>query len=115
MDYRRIVPILILALGASAAADIVTVIDAVETSAANVIVPTSLNGRLTFKPCAEACDAKFISVRLTPETQFVFRGQQLTFADFRRQFYGLQRSSHDYTLVSYDTDKRTVTSVRLGE
>ena len=52
MDYRRIVSILALALCTSATADIVTVIDAVETSAANLNVPTSTNGQLTFKPCA---------------------------------------------------------------
>ena len=115
MDYRRIVLILSFALSVSATADIVTVIDAVETSAANVNVPTSTNGQLTFKPCADACDEEFISVRLTPETQFVVRGQQVNFADFRREFYKLRRGSVDYALVSYDTEKRTVTSVHLGE
>ena len=115
MDYRRIISILALALCMSATADIVTVIDAVETSAANVNVPTSLNGRLTFKPCAEACDEEFIAVRLTPETQFVVRGQQVKFADFRRAFYKVPRSRIYYALVSYDTENRTVTSVHLGE
>ncbi len=114
MDYRRIVSILALALCVSATADIVTVIDAVETSAANVNVPTSTNGQLSFKPCAEACDEKFISVRLTPATRFVVRGQQLNFADFRREFYKLRRGDDDYALVSYDTEKRLVTSVHLG-
>jgi hypothetical protein len=115
MDYRRIVSILALALCVSATADIVTIVDAVETSAANVNVPTSINGRLTFKPCAEACNAEFISVRLTPETQFVVRGQQVNFVDFRREFYKLPRYRIYYALVSYDTEKRTVTSVHLGE
>ncbi len=115
MDYRRIVSILALALCVSATADIVTVIDAVETSAANMNVPTSTNSQLTFKPCAEACDEDFISVRLTPETQFVVRGQHVNFADFRREFYKLRRGGHDYALVSYDTDKRIVTSVHLGD
>ena len=115
MDIRGILSVLVLALCGSATADIFTVVDAVETSAANVNVPTSLNGRLTFKPCAEACDEEFISVRLTPATQFVVRGQPMNFADFRREFYKLRRGSLHYTLVSYDTDKRTVTSVRLGE
>jgi len=114
MNYRRIVSILALALCMSATADIVTVIDAVETSAANVNVPTSTNGQLTFKPCAEACDEKFISVRLTPETQFIIRGRHVNFADFRREFYKLRRRYDDYALVSYDTEKRIVTSLRLG-
>ena len=86
-----------------------------ETSAANVNVPTSTNGQLTFKPCAEECDEEFISVRLTPETQFVVRGQQVNFADFRQEFYKLRRGRINYALVSYDTEKRTVTSVYLGE
>ncbi len=115
MDYRRIVSILALALCISATADIVTVIDAVETSAANVNVPTSLNGRLTFKPCAEACDEEFIAVRLTPETQFVVRGQQVNFADFRRAFNKVPRNRIYYALVSYDAENRTVSSVHLGE
>ena len=114
MDYRRIVSILALALCVSATADIITVIDAVETSAANVNVPTSTNGQLSFKPCAEACDEEFISVRLTPGTQFIVRGQHLNFADFRKEFYKLRGGSLHYTLVSYDTDKRTVMSVHLG-
>lgn len=115
MDYRRIVSILALALCVSATADIITIVDAVETSTANLKVPTSINGRLTFKPCAAACEAKFISIRLTPETQFVIRGQQLNFADFRREFFKLRRGGRDYALVSYDTDNRTVTSVHLGD
>jgi hypothetical protein len=115
MDYRRIVSILALALCVSATADIITVIDAVETSAANVNVPTSTNGQLSFKPCAEACDEEFISVRLTPETQFVVRGQQVIFADFRRAFYKVPRNRIYYALVSYDTENRMVTSVHLGE
>ncbi len=114
MDYRRIVSILALALCMSATADIVTVIDAVETSAANVNVPTSTNGQLTFKPCAEACDEEFISVRLTPETRFIIHGQQMNFVDFRREFSKLRRGDDDYALVSYDTEKRIVTSVHLG-
>jgi hypothetical protein len=115
MDIRGILSVLVLALCGSATADIFTIVDAVETSTANVNVPTSTNGQLTFKPCAEACDEEFISVRLTPATQFVVRGQQLNFADFRREFYKLPRNRIYYALVSYDTEKRTVTSVRFGE
>ena len=114
MDIRGILSILVLALCGSATADIFTVVDVVETSMANVNVPTSTNGQLTFKPCAEACDAEFISVRLTPETRFVVHGQHVNFADFRREFYKLRRGDDDFALVSYDTEKRIVTSVHLG-
>ena len=115
MNFRKIVSILALLICVSAAADIVTVVDAVETSAANVNFPTSTNGQLTFKPCAEACDEEFISVRLTPLTRFFVHGQAMNFVDFRREFYKLRRGDDDYALVSYDTEERTVTSVHLGE
>jgi len=104
MDIRGILSILVLALCGSATADIFTVVDFVETSTANVNVPTSTNGQLTFKSCAEACDAEFISVRLTRETRYVIHGQQMNFVDFRREFYKLRRGYDDYALVSYDTE-----------
>lgn len=114
MDIRGILSVLVLALCGSATADIVTVVDVVETSMANVNVPTSTNGRLTFKPCADACDEEFISVRLTPETRFVIHGQQVNFVEFRQEFYRLRRGKDDYALVSYDTEKGIVTSVNVG-
>jgi hypothetical protein len=114
MDIRKILTILALALCGSATADIFTVVDAVETSTANVNVPTSTNGHLTFKPCADVCDEAFMAIRLTPETQYVIRGQRVNFADFRRMFNEMRRGKDAYALVSYDTEKRIVTSVRLG-
>ena len=115
MDFRKLIAILALSLCGSAIADIVTVVDFVETSTANVNVPTTTNGQLTFKPCADTCEAEFIAARLTPDTEFVVRGQRVTFIDFRRAFYALRRGNDDYALVSYDTEKRVVTSINLGQ
>jgi hypothetical protein len=98
----------------AATAEIVTLVDAVETSTKNLSVPTASNGNLSFKPCADGCD-KIIRVRLTPETRYVLNGVAMEFIDFRREFYRLRRGSEDIALVSYDTQKNTVTSVRVGE
>ena len=98
----------------AATAEIVTLIDAVETSTANLTVPTASNGTLSFKPCADGCD-QVLRARLTPETRFVLNGVAMEFIDFRREFYKLRRGSNDYALVSYNTQKNTVTSVRVGE
>ncbi len=113
MDLGKIA-VIALAFSGLATADVVTIVDAVETVTANVNVPTSTNGRLMFKPCSENCDLDFISARLTPETQFVFNGQRMNFVDFRRNFYNLRRGSDTYALVSYDTATSTVTSVSIG-
>ena len=114
MNFRRIILVLFLGLSLSAGAEIVTLIDAVETSAASLSVPTASNGNLSFKPCADDCD-KVIRVRLTPQTRYVLNGVAMDFIEFRREFYKLRHESKDYALVSYNTEKNTVTSVRVGE
>ena len=95
-----------------ASADIRTIVHAVETSTAFMNIPTTESSRLTFKPCEE-CD--FIEVRLTRDTQYFLRGEQLPFADFRRAFNSLRRSKQDYALVSFDTETNTVMSVRVAD
>ena len=114
MHFRRILPLVVLFVCGSTAADIFTIVDVVETSTANVNVPTTINGHLTFRPCADQCEADYVAIRLTPETQFVVRGQPVSFADFRRAHAAMRAGKDDYALVSYDTEKRVVTSVRLG-
>ena len=114
MKFRMIILLAGLSIGMAATADIVTLVDAVETSTANLSVPTSSNGNLSFKPCATGCD-QIIRVRLTPETRFVLHGVPMDFADFRREFNKMRRASKDYALVSFDTQRNTVTSVEIGE
>ncbi len=114
MKNRTTLMAVLLGLALPAAAEIVTLIDAVETSTANLSVPTASNGNLSFKPCADGCD-EIIRVRLTPETNYVLNGVSMDFEDFRKEFYKFRRRSKDYALVSYDTQKNTVTSVRVGE
>ena len=114
MEIRKILTILALAICGSATADIFTIVEVIEASTANINVPTSTNGHLTFKPCADDCDEEYMAIRLTPETQFIIRGQQVNFVDFRRIFNDVRRGKDDYALVSFDTEKRIVTSLRLG-
>lgn len=111
MDLRKIYLIVALSLSGLVNADVVTVVNAVETVTSNISVPTSPNGRLMFRPCDTACDAKFIAVRLTPETRYSVNGQAMSFTDFRREFFNRRRGGDDYALVSYDTETSTATSV----
>ena len=114
MELRKIILILALALTGPASADIVTLVKAVETVTSNVSVPTSDNGRLMFRPCAEECEEKFVIVRLTGDTTFFVRSQRVNFLDFRQAFYNMRRGDEDYALVSYDVEAKTVTSVSIG-
>lgn len=114
MSYRKLVLMVSLVLSATAQADIVTVVNAVETITSNISVPTSTNGRLMFRPCDEQCDEKFISTRLTPETRFVMRGETMSFEDFRNAFLAVRNSGEDYALVSYNVETSNVVRISIG-
>ena len=115
MNLRISVATLALALSLPAAADVVTVMEAVETTVGNINVPVSNNGRLAFKPCAGDCTADYLSVRLTPETAYAVRGKAVDFGFFRKAFYDRRRSIDGYALVSYDVKTNTVVSVRIAD
>ncbi|MDH4049291.1 MAG: hypothetical protein OEW68_14935 [Gammaproteobacteria bacterium] len=114
MKLRNLIAVLMLAAGVPATADVVTVVDAVETTTSNINFPVSNNGRLLFKPCAGTCSANFVSARLTPETRFAINGAAVEFDDFRKQFLNIRPGTDTYALVSYDTRSNTVTSVQIA-
>lgn len=115
MNIRTGALLLALAFAAPALADIVTEVRAVEVTTSNVIVPTTPNGRLTFKPCAGTCEATYESARLTPETRYRVGDQATDFAGFRKAFFNLARGASHYALVSVDVDANTVTSVAIAD
>ena len=88
-----------------------TLIKAVEVSTVDMIVPTASNGRLLYKACAGACSNDHESVRLTPNTQFVFNGTGVNFIDFRAGFYNQRFDAKGYALISFDTENRIATQV----
>jgi hypothetical protein len=114
MYFRKFFLISAFAISNSAAGDIVTVVDAIETVTSNISVPTSPNGRLMFRPCDGVCEENFIAVRLTPETTYHVYDGTVDFVEFRRQFFNLRRGGEGYALVSFDTESKTATSIRIG-
>ena len=116
MKLRNTLCALLLSISLPAMAEITTLVAAVELSAANLTVPPGPNGRLSFKVCEMDCDDEaVIHVRLTPQTRYVVHGETMEFIDFRREFYNLRRGNDAYTLVTYDTEKDTVTSVQISD
>lgn len=112
MDLRKLIVLVMLAAWLPATADIRIVTRAVETSTAYMNMPTTDSSRLLFKSCD---DCELLEVRLTSATQFVLRGKQMPFAEFRKQFNNLRQSKEDYALVTFDTETNAVTSVHVGE
>jgi hypothetical protein len=114
MYFRKFFLVLAFAVSNPAAADIVTVVDAIETVTSNISVPTTPNGRLMFRPCDGVCEKNFIAVRLTPETTYHVYDGAVDFVEFRRQFFDLRRGGEGYALVSFDKESKTATSIRIG-
>ena len=97
-----------------AAAQLKTVINAVETAPSNIILPQSSSGMMTFRPCADECDKDHERVRVTPETKFSIDGSRVKWEDFRKQFTTIRQSDSSYALVSYETDTNVLISLEVS-
>ena len=114
MTVRTLLIAIILAASQPALAQIKTLINAVETAPANIILPGNTNGMVTFRPCSEQCDEEYIRVSLNAETRFTVDGKAVKYEDFRREFATIKRAESSYALVSYETDTNTVISIQLA-
>lgn len=110
---QRIALVAALMLAQPAIAQIVTVVDAVETSPSSMILPGTTSGMLTFNACTGGCEDDFRRVRLTAETVFTVDGKPVKFSDFRREFANTRQNSDSYALVSYATNTNTVTRIDI--
>lgn len=115
MNKRTLFTAAALLLTQTAAADrvIVTEVEAVELSPSNIILPGSVNGMMTYRPCAEECEAEYERARLTETTRFVVNGEAVRWEDFRVGFTSIRTGGESYALVSVDLRTNTVTSIRI--
>ena len=115
MKTLKYIAILLVAVGITpAAAQLKTVINAVETAPSNIILPQSNSGMMTFRPCADECDEDHERVRVTPETQFSIDGSRVKWEDFRKHFPSIRQSDSSYALVSYETDTNVLVSLEVS-
>lgn len=91
-----------------------TLVRAVEVVPSNIILPASNNGMMTFRPCAEDCDADHERVRVTPETRFRIDGSGTKWENFRKVFPAISQSGKGYALVKYDTKNKTLISLEVA-
>ena len=77
------------------------VINAIETSPANIILPANTSGMMTFRPCAEECEKDYKRVQLSATTTFSVNGKAVKFDEFRRKFAIIKRAATSYALVTY--------------
>jgi hypothetical protein len=116
MQIRKSLILVALACCAPAFAEfeLVTLVRAVETSPANIILPASTNGMVTYRACSGECDKEYERARLTENTSFTVAGNAVKFADFQQVFAEIKYLENSYALVSVDTKLGTVTNINLA-
>lgn len=111
---RNTLAVLAVLIALPALGQIVTLINAVETAPSNIILPASINGMMTFRPCAEECEKEHERVRLTPETKFSIDGKGMRWEDFRKEFPTVRNNDGAYALVSYETKNNVLVSLEVS-
>lgn len=96
------------------AAELVTLVEAIELSPSNIILPSSVNGTVTFLPCAGKCEEEHRRARLTPNTKFTVDGKSVKFDVFRQGLANLSFNDASYALISVDMQSLTITSIQIS-
>ena len=91
----------------------VILVNAMETAAANVILPASVNGMVTYRSCDKKCDEEYERARLTSDTNFIVEGKAVKYADFRQVHAEIRNSAESGAFISVDVARITVTSIEL--
>ena len=91
----------------------VTLVNAVEAASGNIILPASVNGMVTYRPCAEKCDKPYERARLTSNTNFVVEGKAVKFEDFKRAHAKIKNVADSGAFISVDVARITVTRIEL--
>ena len=94
--------------------EMVTLVSAVETAPANIILPASVSGMVTFKPCAEKCDEKYERARLTSDTVFTVEGKTVKYEELKKVHAEIRSATESYALISVDVARITVTRIDLA-
>ena len=102
MKIRILAVLTMLAVARMAAAEfeIVTQVKATELSPSNIILPSTTNGMMTYRPCAGECATKVA-------------GRPVKYADFLKQFALIKNGRNSYALVSVDLKTKTVTGINI--
>ena len=102
---------LLFVLSTSASADFVTVEEAYEIPLNRFRMAGTTVGALAFKQCEE-CDIRVI--RVTGNTEYVFRNERMTLPEFRKALVGVNDRSKKWIIVLHHLESDTVSRVTLN-
>ena len=97
-------------LSLPAFAEFTTVTRAHEVALSDFRAPASANGIAAFKSC-EDCD--LLTVRVTPETQYVLNDKSVRLADFRSALSTIANRKDETVIVMHHLESDTVTAISI--
>ncbi len=110
MNIKTLFIIALLGLGFSATADSQTVSRAYEIGIENFRAPGTANDKATFRRC-DTCDR--ISVRATPDTNYVVNGKSVTLKKFREAIALSGGRINAPVIVLHHLESDTLVSIRV--
>jgi hypothetical protein len=108
MKIRSLVVAALICVSVPAAADFIDIVKAHEVELANLRLPGTSGGTLSFKPC-DACP--YQTVRVTAETSYEANGRSFTLEEFRRELEAVDPNDEWLTLMHH-LESNTITAVR---
>lgn len=110
-QLSKVCGVAVLVLSFSAGAQFRTINKAYEVPIENLRIPGTPSASLALRQCSD-CD--LITIRVTPDTQYVIYGQRFELAEFRRDFVRVRRSGYEKpVIVKHNLETDTVVSVTL--
>ncbi len=111
MHIRKLLAIVILGLGVSAAADFTTVTAAYEVAVSDLRLPRSTGGTLSFKECSD-CAAQ--TLRVSGETRYVLNDRSYTLVEFTKQVKGVSNKKDETATVMHHLESNTITAIFIS-
>jgi hypothetical protein len=105
-----IAAIAMLSLSATAATNFVPVTQTYEVAIGDFQAPISTNAMAIFKPC-DKCDS--MSLRVTPNTQYIVNGKSVTLQKFRDAISLADRRALIPVNVKEHLESKTVVSIKV--
>ncbi|HET6630763.1 MAG TPA: hypothetical protein VFG91_13390 [Woeseiaceae bacterium] len=108
MFIRSLLAALLLALSVPAAADFEVVSQAYEVPLADLRLPGTVNGTVSFREC-ETCT--YQTVRATATTVYQVNGQALSLQDFQKELEGIQARGDVIATVLHHLESDTIEAI----
>ena len=108
MNFKMIFTALLLSISMMAGAQLRTISEAYEVRMADVRLPSSETGTISFKKCKE-CD--FVIRRVSRNTEYEFNGEKMSLEKFRQAVNGVDRSLDIPVQVVHHLERDEITKL----